>query len=249
MSTDEEIDTEICFHSKPLQKEGHESNELSHDSIFHVERSDGNLKHSDTLAIDSIRQTIRREIVSPANGLPSVSSAEQQTHYRAHEEPSMRQRLKGYVHGVLEDWYRLESFETREFYEKIGVRFFKKWMPTSGDVVYNKIWRALGNPPQIRTGGDRYKDVQSGIEATKQLELIHLVGFTAYSAIGAIFLASSIASYGVTFSAPLVLGSFMTLANIPANIYPIAVQRYNRIRMKDFLARHESIIEKNQNLI
>ena len=117
--------------------------------------------------------------------------------------------------------------EKPELYRHFGVRAYKKYLPTNGDLIRRKVWSRFG----IGEFGGLYKndtEQESLLEYrrhTKQNELLHLgsmsiIGYMQYKS-GSNFEAQA------AFSTVQVFG----------NIYPIMVQRYNRLRTNNLLKR------------
>ncbi|HSD55702.1 MAG TPA: hypothetical protein VLA92_00960, partial [Candidatus Saccharimonadales bacterium] len=109
--------------------------------------------------------------------------------------------------------------ESPRLYERLGVRWFKKWLPTTGDVVRRRL--------HIKPGGlsgmadARYK-AEHVIKASKVFESVHLGGVAMFG------IQQYMAVHnGITD--PLT-HSKLIAAQIGVNIYPIMLQRYNRQR-------------------
>lgn len=113
--------------------------------------------------------------------------------------------------GKLADLYFTPRFWERsgKLYELLGIRFFKKYLPTTGDLMQRKVWRR-------KTLGDgRTKTLKSYERTTRMCEVTHLIFFFAY------------------FSLFLVPGNTTldVVSNLLVNVYPIMLQRYNRARL------------------
>jgi hypothetical protein len=112
---------------------------------------------------------------------------------------------------------KIESFRGRSIYELIGISFYKKYLPTSGDLV-----RKWHNKQQLNPRNSTLNTELLHIEKqTRKFEFRHLVGFLFF--ILMIFLIDK--TLGVI---DLV---FLTFLNLYVNIYPIFLQRHNRIRI------------------
>ncbi|WP_040005641.1 glycosyl-4,4'-diaponeurosporenoate acyltransferase CrtO family protein [Fibrisoma limi] len=119
---------------------------------------------------------------------------------------------------------RFELVGQRIIYEFIGMRIFKRYVPTTGDLV--RQWRAS---KQIVIGEQgRFQVLYEYERQTRRYEWRHVGG-----AIGFVLLA-------VLINKPLTLVDwvFLTWLNLTVNIYPIFLQRYNRIRILDVLRRY-----------
>lgn len=122
----------------------------------------------------------------------------------------------------IRNWYlRPRPFELQEkgkIYEQIGARVYKKWVPTSGEV----ITRLRGiNRLKIAETGSRRKALENHEKITQKWEWRHLIS--------AIFLAL----WGIGAGTVLGVEHFYTsfIINLFVNLYPIIVQRYNRVRI------------------
>lgn len=112
----------------------------------------------------------------------------------------------------------------------IGIRWFKRYLPTSGDLVTR--WRGHA---RLRSAGVGLEQALRGCErATRTYEGRHIFG--ALSMLGTSWWA--IALHGK--------GDWPTLlaGNLLINGYPIMLQRYNRIRLQGALAHLESLRDK-----
>jgi len=121
--------------------------------------------------------------------------------------------------------------ETPELYEKFGVKLFKKWMPTTGDKVRKYFGLTAGGlDDYTRPGITRKEMLTKVIDGTKVIEKIHL-GLVGFVAVDQVVTTEILNSRGPL---PwLVYGS----AQVIANLYPIMLQRYNRLRAQRILGR------------
>ena len=114
-------------------------------------------------------------------------------------------------------WFNPKSFESQAAYERWGVRKFKLYVPTSGNLVNRLVGKLLGTGPVKKS-----EATLRGIEThTRTLEVIHVAGFAVFAGATVITLASGDiprAVLGVGF-------------NLLGNVYPIMLQRYNRLRL------------------
>lgn len=125
------------------------------------------------------------------------------------------------------NWYfqpkKFEIANDALFYRSIGIRFFKRYLPTSGDVVSHLrgIRRINFTNGGIQSNLIRYEHI------TRSYELRHIFG-----GISMLFLSW----YSIHFYNK---GNWILLliANIIINAYPIMLQRYNRIRIKSILEK------------
>ncbi len=110
-----------------------------------------------------------------------------------------------------------------EMYECLGAKFYKKYVPTSGDVItrLRKIKRL-----KIADIGRRQALVEHEIQ-TRKWEWRHLVS--------AIILQGWAVIAGISIGAEHFWIS--SAINLLVNVYPILVQRYNRARIVLCLGR------------
>jgi hypothetical protein len=128
----------------------------------------------------------------------------------------------------LKKWYlRLRPFELQgngAIYFRLGARIYKKFVPTSGDLVTRL--RGIKRLKIVETG-DRRVALENYMNLTLQWEWRHLIS--------AIFLQSW----------ALLAGTFLGIEhfwisstiNIFVNFYPIIVQRFNRVRLVGVIAK------------
>jgi glycosyl-4,4'-diaponeurosporenoate acyltransferase len=127
--------------------------------------------------------------------------------------------LKEKVQKSIDTYFDPKEFEKDpEFYEKFGIRFFKKYLPTSGDIVSNLVWKKVFRENFVNKN---LKSVEGMIAATKVYEMIHIALFAVFA---------------MSIGNELAQGSFgdaatSTALNTIVNVYPIMLQRYNRGRL------------------
>jgi hypothetical protein len=110
-----------------------------------------------------------------------------------------------------------EIYPKRTLYEFIGINIYKKYLPMTGDLA--RKWRKI---VQIKPHkAERINELYRYERETRKNELRHLIG-TAIC-IGLVFVVDK----KITFSDVLILTSI----NLYVNIYPIFLQRHNRIRI------------------
>ena len=124
-------------------------------------------------------------------------------------------------------WYfkprRFEQAANGRLYVLLGVRLFKRYLPTSGDLVS----RARGCRRIAPIGPGLVSSLVQYESQTKSWEVRHIFGALSMLALT----WWSIAVHGK--------GSWLILlsANILINVYPIMLQRYNRTRLRSLQAR------------
>ncbi len=118
---------------------------------------------------------------------------------------------------LLELWFAPKSFETPELYERLGIRFLKRYVPTGGDYFIQKF-------------GVRIVQVQGNLEAmihfeqlTRIQEAIHIVAF-----LGFVFFSFWRYYHRKTTFLDFL---FAMLVYVVLILSPAALQRYNRIRI------------------
>jgi len=117
---------------------------------------------------------------------------------------------------LLELWFAPKGFETTEWYERLGVRFLKRYVPTGGDFFIQRF-------------GIRIVSIQSNLDAmihfeqlTRIHEAIHLfvfLGFLSFSFWRWVHQKTTFLDF-----------LFALLVYILLILSPVALQRYNRIR-------------------
>ncbi len=113
-----------------------------------------------------------------------------------------------------------KNFESPELYEKLGIRMFKKYMPTTGDLMYKYVWKKLGASNQVTLNTN---SIESALSSTKGYEILHYAFLAVFSILMCHFYESDNMA-GLTASTSL---------NTLINVYPIMLQRYNRMRLTD----------------
>ncbi len=127
-----------------------------------------------------------------------------------------RSRLP-YGQKLLEAWFAPKPFESEALYERLGVRFLKRYVPTGGDFFIQKY-------------GVRIADIRGDMQAltrfeqlTRLHEFLHLFFFLFF----VIFSLRRWLSGKTTFAGFL----FALLVYVLLILSPVALQRYNRIRV------------------
>ena len=122
--------------------------------------------------------------------------------------------------ALLDTWFNPAKWELKfgiPLYELLGIRWFKKYVPTTGDLA-----RKRKNIKQIDLSlKDRVEALQQCDQLTQKYEGRHLLGVLFFIPI-AIFIKDEYT---------LIDWIIVTLAFLIFNLYPILLQRYNRIRI------------------
>lgn len=136
------------------------------------------------------------------------------------------------LNSALDSILTPKNFESPELYEKLGIRTFKKYMPTTGDLMYKYVWKKLVGSNQITLNKD---SVETALSTTIACEIIHYALLALYS-------VSMYRSYESGNMTGLTVGAAL---NALVNVYPIMLQRYNRMRLtslKDTMERRSKKI-------
>lgn len=135
------------------------------------------------------------------------------------------------VKKIADAWFDPKSFEQNpKVYEKLGIRTFKKYIPT-GDLMNRLVWKRLGAEDLVKPTLESLKNYE---KYTRLYESVHLTAL----GLGAVTMAAQLSSgqiEGAVFTAGI---------NTLVNVYPILLQRYNRSRLYKVINRMESR-EKN----
>ena len=116
---------------------------------------------------------------------------------------------------------KFELFRNGTIYDLVGIKIYKKYLPSTGDLV--RKWR---NIKQIKIGTfGRLDELYRYERKTRNYELRHIFG--------AILLI--ILSLMLDRKLTLFDWIFLPALNLYINIYPIFLQRYNRIRIINLL--------------
>jgi glycosyl-4,4'-diaponeurosporenoate acyltransferase len=120
----------------------------------------------------------------------------------------------------MKSYYAPKKFETyrnRTIYEFVGIKWFKKYLPMTGDIA--RRWRKV---KQIKMGkAERIGELEKYERETRRNELRHVIA--TIGCVGLVFLT------GKRLSGLDIV--FLTFINLSLNIYPIFLQRHNRIRI------------------
>tara|TARA_R110002051_G_scaffold275011_2_gene335972 strand:- start:3860 stop:4285 length:426 start_codon:yes stop_codon:yes gene_type:complete len=128
------------------------------------------------------------------------------------------------------NYFKPKSFETynqKTIYEYFGIKHFKKYLITDGDLV--RKWR---NVKQIDLNrNSRILELQKAEKETRKYEIIHLI-FILVSVLIVVFKYDQLS---------VVQWILIIAINLYANVYPIFLQRYNRIRILRILEKNKSV--------
>lgn len=120
-----------------------------------------------------------------------------------------------------------ETYNQKTIYEYLGIKNFKKYLITDGDLV--RKWR---NVKQINlTRNSKILELQKAEKETRKYEIIHLI-----------FILVSVLIVVFKYDQLSVIQWLLIIAiNLYANVYPIFLQRYNRIRILRILEKNKSV--------
>ncbi len=118
---------------------------------------------------------------------------------------------------LLELWFAPKPFESEALYERLGVKFLKRYVPTGGDFFIERF-------------GVRIVDVQGNVDSlvqfeqlTRLQESLHLFFFVSFVLFSLWRWLAGKTSFGGFLFALLV---YLVLI-----LSPVELQRYNRIRL------------------
>lgn len=120
---------------------------------------------------------------------------------------------------------KFELYRNKTIYDLIGIRTYKKYLPTTGDIV-----RKRKNITQIKFGKtSKVNELYKYEKKTRNYEWRHLAGAVIF-----IFFTLLLDSRFSIFEWIL-----LSMLNLYINIYPIFLQRFNRIRIIKILQNNE----------
>ena len=110
-----------------------------------------------------------------------------------------------------------EFYGGKTIYEWVGIKTYKKYLPTTGDII-----RKRRNITQIKiSNSDKLKELYKYEIKTRNYEWRHIIGVIIF-----ILLTIMLNRKLTIFD-----WFFLPILNLYINIYPIFLQRYNRIRI------------------
>jgi hypothetical protein len=121
---------------------------------------------------------------------------------------------------VLDFWFRPKTFESESLYRRMGVLVLKRYVPTGGDLVMERLRRrypqarlVTASPPSLRTYERR----------TRISEAVHVISVAIFGTLTIIKFACGSISF---FLFSIVLFSVLIFG-----LWPAILQRYNRLRL------------------
>jgi hypothetical protein len=132
-------------------------------------------------------------------------------------------QARSLLRHLLDLWFSPKRFENETFYERLGVLFIKRYVPTGGDFF-------------IRRYGIRITHIRGSLESliqferfTRRLEAIHeiaFLGFLTFSVRRAILRHTTLLDFG-----------FAVIVYVVLILSPAMLQRYNRLRVYAVIKR------------
>jgi hypothetical protein len=117
-------------------------------------------------------------------------------------------------------WFRPKRFESERLYERLGALVIKRYVPTGGDLVMQRLRR---NHPGRRWVTSSLQSLRQYERRTRLNESIHFIGFIGFTVLAASkFASGSLTMLGFTFALAL---------NLILGLWPVILQRYNRLRL------------------
>jgi glycosyl-4,4'-diaponeurosporenoate acyltransferase len=130
-------------------------------------------------------------------------------------------------------WFRPKSFESERLYERLGALIVKRFVPTGGDLVMRRLRR---DHPDRRWVTSSLQSLCLYERRTRLNESIHLIGFIGFTVLAVRkFASGSLTAFGLTVA--LVL-------NLILGLWPVVLQRYNRLRLCRAINRRLSLPPK-----
>lgn len=177
----------------------------------------------------------------PESDLPQTKNVIDQPEETTQEAEPAPPWFKDALQKISDAWFDPKSFESPDAYEKIGIRKFKRYMPlVSSDIFQRKVWKRIGGKSFI----NGKSDLKKSTVYTKVAEASH----------SAIFLAMSAGIAQRLENGDIRGAAFMAGINTLANVYPVMMHRYNRIRlyrainkMEELDSVHSQKTQTNQN--
>ena len=112
---------------------------------------------------------------------------------------------------------KFEFFRDKTIYELIGIRIYKKYLPTTGDIVRKRM-----KITQIKISRtDKINELYKYERKTRNYEWRHIIGVIFFIPL-TFMLSRKLTVFDLVF---------LPVLNLYVNIYPIFLQRYNRIRI------------------
>jgi hypothetical protein len=128
-----------------------------------------------------------------------------------------------FLQHLLDLWFSPKHFESEALYERLGVLFIKRYVPTGGDFF-------------IRRYGIRIARIRGSLESlihfercTRRLEAIHEIAFLGF--VGVSFRRA------ILHHTTLLDFAFAVVVYVLLILSPAMLQRYNRLRVRVVISR------------
>jgi|GEM_PF-1325450 len=132
-------------------------------------------------------------------------------------------------------WFRPKDFESERLYQRLGALLIKRYVPTGGDLVMQRLRR---HHPSRRWVTSTLQSLCRYERKTRLNETIHLIGFIGFTVLAASkFAAGSLTAFGLTVA--LVL-------NLILGLWPVVLQRYNRLRLYRAINLHSRLRHRDR---
>jgi uncharacterized integral membrane protein len=132
----------------------------------------------------------------------------------------------------INKWYftprKWERHGNGAIYRWLGVAVYKRHLPTTGDLM--RRWRGLKHVDLAR--GSRRDELLHAEQMTRRYEWRHWIGCVVF-----ILLAILIDQQSNGREFTVLDGVFLVALNLVINVYPIMLQRYNRVRIMRVLEK------------
>jgi glycosyl-4,4'-diaponeurosporenoate acyltransferase len=128
----------------------------------------------------------------------------------------------------LDIWFRPKSFESEELYEKLGIKLYKKYLPT-GDLSLKLAKKFLKKETFFIQNSSK-EALEQYVLITKLYELIHV---SAWPVVIILTIFNLVEGY-------VELAAFGGAINVYINVYSVFLQRYNRLRLYKTIDRAKS---------
>jgi hypothetical protein len=137
--------------------------------------------------------------------------------------------------STFDIWFRPKCFESQHLYELFGAPLIKRYVPTGGDLVMRRLRR---RHPERRWVTSSLQSLWQYERRTRLNELIHLIGFIGFTVLAASkFASGSLPVSGLTFALTL---------NLIFGLWPVVLQRYNRLRLYRAIDRRSYLSDRQQ---
>ncbi len=136
--------------------------------------------------------------------------------------------------STFDVWFRPKRFESEHLYERLGALMIKRYVPTGGDLVMRRLRR---HHPERRWVTSSLQSLCRYEKRTRLNESIHLVGFITFAGLAVSkFASGSLRTLGLVVALAL---------NLILGLWPVVLQRYNRVRLYRAINRRLSLAGTN----